>query len=188
MSAAKKKAETLRRTAYHEAGHAVAAYVLRRRFTNLSIVEDEYTLGRVSFAKHHPKFQPDVMSFDESRSQIERDVMISAAGDAAEFLLSGRHDWRGAHQDTQNAHDMASYLCGDPEEETAYVRWLWIRTQNLLRQPIHWRAIEVLAAALLEQERIGQKEARVIIRDAVSSYEEPENAPLLAVGMSPSLS
>ncbi len=170
MTASKIKAERLLRIAYHEAGHAVVAYVLRRRFTNLSIIEDDDSLGHVSFAKHHPKFQPDVMSFDKARPQIEKRVMVSAAGDAAESLLTGRHNWLGARQDMENAHRMAGYLCGSPEEETAYVRWLWIRTQNLLRHHVHWRAVEVLAAALIEQKRIGQKEARVIIRDAIDAY------------------
>ena len=48
---ARKKPSRIERTAYHEAGHAVAAYLRHWRFTGISIVPDRYTLGRCFFSE-----------------------------------------------------------------------------------------------------------------------------------------
>jgi hypothetical protein len=52
------------------------------------------------------------------------------------------------------------------------VSWLTIRTRNLLKLPQNWRAVEELAAALVEREEIGAAEAKGIIRrGARAGYE-----------------
>jgi ATP-dependent Zn protease len=38
----------LRCTAYHETGHSVAAFLLNKRFTSISIVSDGEIVGRVT--------------------------------------------------------------------------------------------------------------------------------------------
>ena len=46
-------------TAYHEAGHAVAGFALKRAFTKVSIVPDDTTVGHCAFMPRPLKKPPE---------------------------------------------------------------------------------------------------------------------------------
>lgn len=123
-----------RGTAMHEAGHAVMAYLLRRPFTEISVVEDDGTFGRVRHAPPGEWFQPDIEVNGRARSLIEDRVMIALAGTETETAWCARlpdapdeweqHVSNGASEDRSNAISMADYVCGGVPELEAYIEWL----------------------------------------------------------------
>jgi ATP-dependent Zn protease len=164
----------LEETAYHEAGHAVAAYVLRRRFSKASIVREEDSLGRLTRPPSYGTgFEPELDYKGTSKPWIEQEIMSLLAAGTAVDLLTGREDWGEGEvesSDLQKAHVLAEMVCGSNEEVEAYLNWLAIRTRNMLSNPPYWAAVEALAGALLEQQEIGYRKARKIIGDAMDAW------------------
>src|SRR5437016_2249213 len=99
----------LQRTAYHEAGHAVAASWLRVPFRYVTIVPDEQdgSLGHIRFTALSKDFGPDIESGSKVRRVLEPRIMVGLAGCAAEAKLVGRYNWVGAHRDWRYAVDDA---------------------------------------------------------------------------------
>lgn len=124
-----------RATAVHEAGHAVAAYLLHRPFTSISVVQDDGSYGRVHSRLPGGWFRPDIEVNARTRAMIEDRVMISLAGAETEaawcaFQPDVPQDWRqgvddGGKHDFRAAADLASYISdGDVPELDAYLEWL----------------------------------------------------------------
>jgi hypothetical protein len=157
----------IERTAYHEAGHAVAAYLRRLRFTNISIIPDRGTLGRCEFSEAPVIIDLKTHSIARARRRIETLIIVSLAGIVAEHLLTGRHNWRGAQADLQDAARYAAYVTGSDDELGAYLRWLSEHTKMLLSAPPCWLAVRQLAAVLIEDRRLGERRARAIIAEAL---------------------
>jgi hypothetical protein len=155
-----------RQTAYHEAGHAVACFLLRRGFRYVSIEPDGDSLGRLLEACPTGSFRPDVDAGSRARAFAERLIMVRLAGDAAENLHRGKHSWCGARGDFHAVLDLTSYFCGDVEEEAAYARWLAIRIRNMLRSKPNWALVRATAAALLKRGHLSYREARKVMREA----------------------
>jgi ATP-dependent Zn protease len=169
-----------RATAYHEAGHTVMAYIVRRAFRRVSIVEEEDRLGHVLYAKWRADFDPDAVDEDRARRGLEKAIMTAQAGEVAEHIFTKRHNWQGARGDLQLETDLASYLISDMEDELpASLKWLRIRTRNQLLVPFYWRAVEDLAAALLEKKEMSSREARLIIQNSIRSHTKRQLATYL---------
>jgi hypothetical protein len=164
----KRRRSRLEATAYHEAGHAVAAYLRNRRFTSISIIADGETLGQCVFGNKPGVIVLDAESYRRTRDRIETLIIVSLAGVLAECLLTGRRNWRGAHADLHDAAGYAAYVTGDEQELGAYIKWLWERTRNLLRQRRHWAAVKSLASELLVSRRVGERRARLVIAEALT--------------------
>ncbi|MGH2819016.1 MAG: hypothetical protein ACRDJ5_00025, partial [Actinomycetota bacterium] len=150
-------------TAYHEAGHAFAAYILGRAFTRVSIRADDSTLGRCSFRTPGEWFRPDLRIDGPTRRRLEERMMISLAGPEVESLHTGRYDRDAAQEDIDRAIDHACYMSGDPLEASAYVEWLRIRTVNLLKRPETRPSLEALVARLLAREEVRYRHAKRIL-------------------------
>ena len=58
-------------TAYHEAGHAVAAFLLRRRLRRATIIPDEDSLGHIRTGRAPPTLQPDISTSLRDRTGSE---------------------------------------------------------------------------------------------------------------------
>jgi hypothetical protein len=158
-----KRKNRLERTAYHEAGHTVACVYLHIPFKYATIKSGEDFLGRVERYPYPESFHPDIDDSPKIRSRIEKDMMISLAGHAAEMAFSGRHNWSGASYDSHKAGDLALYYAGGEEETSAFYNWMWVRTRAWIRQPLHWIAVIALAKELLKEQTITAKEVRIII-------------------------
>jgi hypothetical protein len=161
------------RISYHEAGHAVAAFVMRMRFTHLSIIPDEDSMGHTMTSKLRD-FQPDMARSRAGRDRYERYAIVSLAGLVAERLRVGRVRYRINHPDVVQAFDLCSNTCGSDEETGACINWLWERTKNLMKSGRQWAAVEALAKQLRIRRYIGEREARQIIRQAFSDWSKRE--------------
>jgi hypothetical protein len=175
MTMPKNRSEEARRAAaYHEAGHAVVAWLLDRSFRRVSIKETEEELGIALYRKWHNKFDPNHSDPKRARLQLEGAMMTALAGAEAERIHTGSRNDKGAGFDDELVTTLAAFVIDEREEELpAFVNWLTVRTRNLLKLPQNWRAVEELAAALVEREEIGAAEAKGIIRrGARAGYEE----------------
>ena len=131
-------------TAYHEAGHAVIALLLGRSIQRLSILPKLESLGRCEFQKGRGI---------SSSDWLERDILISLAGLAAEAKHSGEYSWDGAARDLQSVRRLAIQRAGERQAERLQKRLL-AKVEHLLAQPENWRAVELIAAELLRCETI----------------------------------
>jgi hypothetical protein len=71
----------------------------------------------------------------------------------------------GASGDRESAIDIASYLCGSPEQLAAYLGWMRIRARDFVRGPAQWPGITALAHTLLERRTLSQRDARRIVQE-----------------------
>ncbi len=138
-------------TAYHEAGHAVAALSLGRPVAWVSIRPDRKYLGRCAFGKG--VFRP-------SEDWIEREGIISLAGPAAEAGFTGELNWLAGRQDYEYAFGLARGRGGkDRKAERLVNRWL-AKADHLLGKGETWTAVERMAAELVRLEEISGRAAR----------------------------
>src|SRR5687768_10085396 len=105
-------------TAYHEAGHAIAAWHLDLKFKHVTIIPEEESLGHLLHSKPPKWFRPDIEDTDRIRMRGERHIIVSLAGQIAEAKYRGRRPSWGMDGDNQIAVDMASRFCGS--EHTAH--------------------------------------------------------------------
>lgn len=157
----------LRATAYHEAGHAVAAYMAGRRFTQVSIVPDSWSLGRCTFAALR-LFPLNGTGDRRGRARIEREIMIFCGGSVAEALHMKRpHSWRWANYDLLKAMELAEWVTHDPDEARAFTTWLLKRSEALLRERAWRRAVTAVASDLLRYGELGEHQARSTIARSI---------------------
>lgn len=169
---------TIEKTAYHEAGHAVAAFLYGRRFLKISIIFDEkdFSLGRVIYPITYWKgFAPDGFK-SNTRMRIEEEILKVFAGEVAEGLFSGRLNWRSSREHLTSAKKLARYVCGSQAEADAFVDWLWKREIHLMKDPPRRAAVQALAEELLQKKEIGYQEARQIIEKAMVNCRKQEKA------------
>lgn len=158
--------------AYHEAGHAVAAFTQGVRFARVSIVPDESaeTLGYVLHTAHRWITEDETYTPSPViRARIEARIIVVLAGQNAEFRFTGRHNPRHAQSDYTGAFDLAMLVVRSEREFDAYFKWMAVRTSMLFDSPWNWAAVEALAATLMDKRSIGSTTARAIIRGVLQS-------------------
>ncbi|MBI3046706.1 MAG: hypothetical protein HYY76_00190 [Acidobacteria bacterium] len=158
--------------AFHEAGHAVAAYHLHVRLRRLSIgADDGEALGWLDL------WLPHVTSGEAENVRlaqaVERDIIVLLAGAQAERIGVGRSSCPAGGLDFYEAMRRAGSICRTSEEMSACLRWLQLRTRALVASPTWRQPIETLAACLLERRQLGARETRAIIRAAMSGERRP---------------
>jgi hypothetical protein len=165
--------KALEASAYHEAGHAVAAYWFKRSFRHVSIAPSQDNLGHVLFADFSKGFRPDLERTPAVIRQAERNALISLAGPAAERISTGRNDHHGARGDYSNAADMLNYLAGSDNELNAYLELIRVRAADFVKLPWITCAIEALVDGLLSRRTLGSASARNIIKQAIDDCHVP---------------
>lgn len=155
-------------TAYHEAGHAVAARWLHRAVRTISIVPDEDSLGRV---EHYPItgawLRPDIEIDGRTRDYLETSITVSLAGPSAERKYRGRWNRLGAEYDRHEALGAALRLVGSKEQLQHYFRWREQIAVDFWEDTFRWEQVRVLAAELLERGTMSGRAVRDVLRRAV---------------------
>src|SRR5688572_6284219 len=148
------RGHSLLATAYHEAGHAVAAFEmdLPVRLIGISSTAGGEVRHRSPFYRSIP---PDTMKYTrplQFRDRIERNVIVAIAGVEAQRRFSAR-SWRRHHSeyDIDQAAEMLSHLA-EGDELTAHFKLLQIRTRNLVA--FRWQPVTALANALVEKSKV----------------------------------
>lgn len=153
--------------AFHEAGHAVAAYHVRIRFRRIAIGRNQPK--ELGWLELWLAPQATVTGIADVRTEhaIERGVIVLLAGSQAERMGVGRPTYLGSGLDFYEAVRYAGYLCRTRAEMSAYLRWMQLRVRALVESP-SWRLpIRALAACLVRRRELGAREARAIIRRAI---------------------
>src|SRR5262245_5781087 len=149
-------------TAYHEAGHAVAALALDRPVVKVSIRADRDRLGICAFGKS--VFRP-------SEDWLEREVLIALAGMAAEARHTGTYDRGGAGRDLLYARKLAVQRAGNERQAERLERRLLAKAENLLDRGANWRAVERIAAELLRAGEMSGRQARHLYEECLRQEE-----------------
>ena len=167
MGVATKGLSRLRLTAYREAGRAVMCMVQRRGFKFVTIVSKEESRGRVRLTP--------IQLYDKRRGQVyrekaEREIVIDLAGPIAEKIARGQRQWRGTGSDLLSPHraiELASQMHDGHDTVRAYLKYLWFQTRDTLLKREHWKAVQILAAELIDNRRISGSRARELFRQTV---------------------
>jgi ATP-dependent Zn protease len=169
-----------RKTAYHEAGHAVAFHHLlpeEMRIVRATIIRRGGALGYVL-----PTSNFEIYSYPLTR--IIKNIMVSMAGDEAVKILTGEQ-WSGAAggpasdfaRVRQSMWALAAHgYFGPPihnDPTTAYgdeVEAFWedsqFKTNHLLTT--HWKEVEAVAEALIDRDDLSGQEVRELILTAAN--------------------
>lgn len=148
-------------TAYHEAGHAVAAIYLDVPVRHVSIVPNakKQTLGHV---QHGPLPGRLVDALERGkltraqRSEVEDRAVITLAGPAAEAKFRGRRNHIGASFDYENVVDWAFALHFPGKVCDLWIKYCVERAHGFVDE--HWAEVENVARALLASPKIGREE------------------------------
>lgn len=164
----KKKTTSLEETAYHEAGHAVVCHYLRVGYRYVTINSKDDSLGHLLHKKLAKSFRPDIDSqSSRARFYVEKLIMASLGGISSESIVTGRNNWKGAHEDLHSSSILALYFASNENEAEAFLNWLKIRTLNLLKRPAQWIAVESVAKELLKKRKLSSKEVRELIYSSI---------------------
>jgi hypothetical protein len=136
-------------TAYHEAGHVVACWAITNKVPHrVTIVADHDTHGSVMYPNPLRSMKLETDNSDSARLRAERAVMIDLAGGIAQrrALPRSLRNWHTS-RDYQRAVDLALTLCGSGQQATAFLKWLEVRTSDVLA--VHWDDVECVSRALI---------------------------------------
>jgi len=139
-------------TAYHEAGHAVAACVLHLvlRQKGISIIPDEDSDGRTHLVHPMRNSKPEIDRSDRNQIRAERYAVVVLAGREAQLRYRGSNIRPyHYHNDYQNAAELIEYFVASHEELNAHLRLLQVRAKNLFENDEIWRCTQAVAIALL---------------------------------------
>jgi len=146
-------------TAYHEAGHAVMAMVLGRNIQKVTIKSGQIQTGGVRLG---------VCELGPGRSRssqdvIEDEVMILLAGMVAESKFTGHYCERGAAQDLRYVAAMLRDRGGSESQQQRIQRRILDKTEHILNEPAHCRAIAQVAKELIQRTTISGRSVRHIV-------------------------
>jgi hypothetical protein len=147
--------------AYHEAGHAIAAWHIKglRAVGRISIEPDEDYAGEAVSKWLLKGADPEFNMTARTRLCIENEIMGFLAGGVAQRMFNKR-SVRHYHSssDHREAIDLASYVAGSGRGLQAFLHWLWVCAEDLAK--VHWPMIEDLAEELLQRRKIAGKDLR----------------------------
>jgi hypothetical protein len=161
--------------AYHEAGHAVAAAVLRRRLESVSIVPQGDT-GGVTIL-HRPRLPPGTGSASMSwlsvvrYSQARRDELVATlAGPVASRVYARAGTTLGADSDVEEAAKLARFLCPKTmtrDEAEREMNDTLSRAQTIATLLVrgYWPAVRTVAGVLLTESTMSGRRVRAIVRE-----------------------
>jgi hypothetical protein len=167
-------AEKRRAVAYHEAGHAMAAWKFKLGgIGQTTIVPTADYSGAMKHAADPLRgIRLDLDNSDRAHARAEKLIMICQAGPIAQRRGAPR-SWRYYHGsgDRRIAADLAIRLQSSAEIATAYIRYLDLRTKGLVHT--HWWAVDLIARALLERDTLTGEEIAAMIAAHLTSRPAP---------------
>lgn len=150
-------ARSTRIVAIHEAGHAVAAYLLAEQIRPAALC-------------HSPlKF---TATYPDDIARIERQIVVLYAGPLAQRKFSPRSRWRvsGAADLERVPRLHRRFLAGsDRRMKEIYARGMWQRAESFVEQ--HWWNITAVADALVEQRTLDRRGVKVAIARSLGMSE-----------------
>jgi hypothetical protein len=161
-------AQRRRLTAYHEAGHAVAAAALRLGLSYVTVAECEDSWGHCSHPT--PRRVKELGFSYASERWLRRQMVATYAGPVAQLRMMGlrsvdEEGWvelSGATDDLARIVGLAEAISSDEGRQLRAVRAAHERADRVVAR--HWSAVHAVAAMLLERERVSGREVRCIVK------------------------
>jgi hypothetical protein len=147
-----------RRTAFHEAGHAVMLILTCQKFTDISLERKAGIESRIDLS--------------QSIRPWHYTMLMLSGRIVEEELCRGNGTPPYTDDIEQEIHNAAASvrgICQSPEEGRLYFEWCRVRATNLLR--MHWPEVERIAAELLNKRTISCEKARKLF------YAVPKQRP-----------
>lgn len=170
VSSSPRHADRLEPIAYHEAGHVVVGRLMGLPALDSDLLrDDDGGNGHTHFAYPRPWFQPRPGALTPAeRDFVERLLTTFMAGFAAESRF-GHHDPEGSGYDVdQAARQWVGYVASNQADREAALHGYVERAEALLARPEVWQAVEAVASALLERQRIEGATAAAIVEPILS--------------------
>ncbi|NNE00350.1 MAG: cell division protein FtsH [Pirellulaceae bacterium] len=160
------KMRMLAATAFHEAGHAVMALSLGRSVEKLTIVPGQLQFGgtRLGVCKMQKG------RGNRSKDRMEEDVLVLLAGMVAEARLTGSYSHAGAGEDLRTVQRLLESRSASQRQIDKWQRRLLNKTEHLLADDANSKAVESIAAELLEKNTISGRAARHIYHQTQQQY------------------
>lgn len=161
---------TLIETAYHEAGHAVAAWVQGLEVQYISIVPDEDASGSVVWKNELVGKKLDLLAgreWEDAKRYVGKLVIALKAGPAAQrrFSPCSWEPWQD-HFDNEAITGYAFETFAD-DDAVEWLRALDTAVDAILHQ--HWAKVEALAYQLLERRTMRGREIHEFIEEVTTS-------------------
>ena len=159
----------LKVTAYHEAGHAVMAYVLGKPIEYVQIASVE---GRPPGVNYLPESPIDTDTLDsEARELVLREIKIALGGIVAQNHLTAHpENIVGGWGDWSKARQWAADLVGE-EQAFAFTRQVRAEVEGFIGNPRNWSAVRDLANQLTRHHRLDGKRVFEIVSSALTEGE-----------------
>ena len=160
----------LKGVAYHEAGHAVAAWSLGCSIWKVTIVLDGSSAGKTIYGPWYRRTDSGWDGSPRVQRRLENMALMTLAGPAAERRFNPRSRYHYEHHSGDRSHvtDLLNLMAGSDEERQAYFRLIEARAWNFVWDPRMWTAIEAVAAALLERKVLTGKATRAVILRSIA--------------------
>lgn len=144
-------------TAFHEAGHAVAAYVLEVPFESISITPTSTSSGRlvIEISKVLPE---------------QRAIICYAGGDAGMRVAGQFGDAGGQDADLNIAWDASQHVPDGGQSAENFRFNCMVKSQTIVKD--WWPAITALANELVGSPTLAQAEAIHVIETAMKNGDE----------------
>ena len=201
----------------HVVAHMLFSDAAPESFSYATIEKDEHAAGHVKGNKWLKDKDPDLFSFESftdpaatlkelrklppefadqqleelaqeiTQQEIEAQLCISLAGEAATYIETSKRDaWGSGREsfagDFKTCFEFVSriFSCGyDPESDRAaesYLEALFWRTVILLKRPLWWARVNAIADGLIEKRTLTATECDEIARSAVNEAYEAARA------------
>jgi hypothetical protein len=132
------------------------------------------SFGRCGYAdrRNFDPDLPDMYTGPHIGAVVEHQIQGYLAGPIAEGILVDEKSWRktGGAADIPRAVDLAMYLLGNIKKAEDYLKRIWSQTEELMKRPENWVAVQALAEELLKRGQVEDERAREIIDGAQQTH------------------
>jgi len=151
-------------TAYHEAGHAVMAVSLGRSIQKATIVAAKLQTGGTRLG---------AVKMQQGRSKstqdwLEDEALILFAGMVAEAQFTGSYCQRGAASDLRAIDHLVGTRANTERQFEKLRRRLLDKTEHVLGDDVHRKAIKSVAEQLLEHQTIKGRLVKHFLNQAIA--------------------
>ena len=153
-------------TAYHEAGHAVMALSLGRLVHKVTIVPGRSQFGDARLGTCEMQKGRSA----PSKNVFEDEVLILFAGMVAEAHFTGKYCEQGANQDLLAIQRLLCDRASNQSQFERRQRRLLDKTEHVLHDEGHARAIELIARELIEKSTISGRAVRHFFNQAIKQF------------------
>ena len=156
------KSKVLRSTAFHEAGHAFAAWMLGIKFISVTIKPGPHgSLGHIKFGPYPKWFNPSIDSSDRAQALAHRHIVALMAAQIAESKYLRKTVTEGMGADNTHATDLADCFVSSHEALQAYLHYCSIAARDLIIP--RFKAVKLIADVLLERKTLTYREVAKIM-------------------------